>query len=187
MTRMERSQNINRIEPWLKCSGYFRKRCLLPNRLPVACSASLLLLGQFGRSSLLLSCNFKQCQWPFLGWMSMHLSLKPISHLTGTVEYLHGINYSHINVSTFYHLPVSCSNENHIFSFQVDLFQLLRVCVILWCLPESVPKPWSETWGHLSMCYFCWSHDSCNPQVLFRMFVLLMSVTASIKCAELTR
>lgn len=127
-----------------------------------------------------------------MGWLSIYLSLKCMHPLTGTIKYLYGINEVQwefsweANVLALHSLPVFCSNENHNFSFLVDLFQLLRVCVILWCLPESVPKPWTETWGHLSMCYFCWSHDCRNPQVLFRMSVFLMYVTALIRCVVFT-
>ena len=102
----------------------------------------------------------------------------------------HDWAYTHTNdvqmcqLSVLYQFPTVMKIT--LSSFQVDLFQLLRVCVILWCLPESVPKPWSETRGHLSMCYFCRSHDCRDPQVSFRTLVLLMAVTALIQCAELT-
>lgn len=128
-----------------------------------------------------------------MGQMSICLSLKRICHLTGTVKYMYGINdvqceFSwEANVSALHSLPVFRSNENHNRSFQVDLFQLLRVCVVLWCLPESIPKPRTETWGHLSVCYFCWSHDCCDPQVSSRTSVPLTYVTALIRCAVFTR
>ena len=127
-----------------------------------------------------------------MGWLSIYLSLKCIHHLTGTIKYLYGIKEVQwefswkANVLALHSLPIFYSNENHNFSFHVDLFQLLRVCVILWCLPESIPKPWTETWGHLSMCYFCWSHDCRNPQVLCRMSVFLMYVTTLIRCVLFT-
>lgn len=40
-----------------------------------------------------------------------------------------------------------------------------RVGVFLWCLPERVPVPRAETWGHLSLCHLPRGYDSSYTQV----------------------
>lgn len=155
-------------------------------------SAFLILIGQFGEqpySKLQLKIVWVTfwAGWAFIcPWNIYQSSHRCNTTLCGISDLQWEFSWE-TNMLAFCSLPVSCSNENHSFSFQVDLFQLLRVCVILWCLLESVPKPWTETWGHLSMCYFCWSHDCGNPQVLFRPSVLLTRATALLKCAIFTR
>lgn len=62
-------------------------------------------------------------------------------------------------------------------------FYVVRVCVVMWCLPECVPVSWSEAWGHLSMCHLSWGPDCGHTQVTLLHTYLEETLKVLNKCS----
>lgn len=63
----------------------------------------------------------------------------------------------------------------------LDVLLAVRVCVVMWCLPECFSISWSEAWGDLSMCHLSrgancgHSQVPCLTLLSFRLLCLLQN------------